>query len=628
MSKFARFIAIIFLIIPFSAAQDAASLASTNWRAKVDDWVLGTAALGETEFLIFLDEQADISQADNLPTKEQKGAYVYEQLTRVARETQGPLIQSLESRGVKHRPYWVANMIWVRGDRELVESMARRPDVKRIYANPRVRLELPTQSPTNPESGESPAQADGIEWNILKVNAPAVWGAGYTGQGVVIGGQDTGYNWTHEALKDKYRGWDGATADHNYNWHDAIHTGGSPGCPANSPLPCDDGYHGTHTMGTMVGDNGDDHQIGMAPGAKWIGCRNMDNGWGTPATYIECYQWFIAPWPYGGDPIEDADSSKAPHVINNSWSCPEIEGCTQPDVLLEVVEKVRAAGILSAHSAGNAGSTCSSVRTPAAIYDASFTVGNTSSSDSISYSSSRGPVVVDGSNRLKPDISAPGSSINSSVYSDSYTSLNGTSMAAPHVAGLVALLISAQPALAGQVYDLEAIITRTAVPRTTNQICGGIPGSQVPNNTYGWGRIDAWAALNYQALTIKKSASPPPLWAGETLTYTIDLSYLAVISPTHNLVVSDVLPIETTFFTATQPHFQQDNLVRWEFPSLSAMDKLTLTIAVEIPFSFGGPITNWDYGARSDDFPNLVTGEPVTTTIPYKYIFPLIFVSP
>ncbi len=245
----------------------------------------------------------------------------------------------------------------------------------------------------------------------------------------------------------------------------------------------------------IVGDDGGSNQIGMAPGAKWIGCRNMDVGVGTPATYAECYQWFVAPTDLAG---QNPDPSKAPDVINNSWGCPPSEGCTDPNVLLTVVQNVRAAGIVTVHSAGNDGSSCSTVADPAAIYDESFSVGATSSNDTIASFSSRGPVTVDGSNRLKPDISAPGDSIRSSTRDGGYQGgWSGTSMAGPHVAGLVALLLSANPGLAGDVDLIEGIIEQTAVPRTTTQGCGGDLPGQVPNNVYGWGRIDAVAALAY-----------------------------------------------------------------------------------------------------------------------------------
>jgi subtilisin family serine protease len=266
-------------------------------------------------------------------------------------------------------------------------------------------------------------------------------------------------------------------------------------------------------MGTMVGDDDQGNQIGMAPAAKWIGCRNMnDAGIGSPASYIECYQWFVAPTD-----LDDAnpDPSKGPDVINNSWSCPPGEGCTS-NILLAVVQSVRAAGILTVHSAGNRGPTCGSVDYPAAIYDESFTVGATTYTDVIWSGSSRGPVTVDGSNRLKPDISAPGTSIYSSILNGGFGYMSGTSMAAPHVAGVAALLISAYPQIAGQVDLLEEIMNSSALPKFSSQNCGGIQGTVQPNNTYGFGRIDALSALNRLMPPDPASYFPAVLMAQES----------------------------------------------------------------------------------------------------------------
>jgi len=330
----------------------------------------------------------------------------------------------------------------------------------------------------------------GVEWNVQLIGAPELWALSVNGEGVVIGGQDTGYQWDHPALINQYRGWNGAVADHDYNWHDAIHTSNIR-CDSDAAAPCDDHGHGTHTMGTMVGDDGGDNKIGVAPGARWIGCRNMNEGVGTPASYIECFQWFIAPTKIGGG---DPDPSHAPDIVNNSWSCPISEGCLEPDILRQAVESVRAAGILTVQSAGNSGSGCATINTPAAIYDATFTVGASNASDQIASFSSRGPVLVDGSNRLKPDVVAPGVNIRSSYVGSVYTLLSGTSMAGPHVAGLAALLISANPDLAGDVDRLERAIAISAVPKTVAQDCGGYPGNQIPNAVFGRGRIDAVAA--------------------------------------------------------------------------------------------------------------------------------------
>jgi subtilisin family serine protease len=220
----------------------------------------------------------------------------------------------------------------------------------------------------------------------------------------------------------------------------------------------------------------------------------MDRGAGTPATYAECFQWFLAPTDGGG---QNPDPSKAPHVINNSWGCPPEEGCVDPLVLNAAVEAAKAAGIVVVVSAGNAGPDCSTVNDPPAIYASSFSVGATDDLDGIAGFSSRGPVTVDGSVRFKPDVSAPGVNIRSSTNTGnkSYGYGSGTSMAGPHVAGLVALVLSARPDLAGQVDRVEEIIRASCVPLTTAEGCGGDSDQDVPNHTFGRGRIDALAAV-------------------------------------------------------------------------------------------------------------------------------------
>jgi len=218
-------------------------------------------------------------------------------------------------------------------------------------------------------------------------------------------------------------------------------------------------------------------------------------------------EFFIAPYPHGGDPFSDGDVSLAPHIVTNSWGCPDWEGCS-PDTFETAVEALRAAGIMMVVSVGNDGPGCETALVPPGNYDAVFSVGATSNSGRIVGFSSRGP--VDGS--IKPDVTAPGEAVRSSVPGGEYASFPGTSMAGPHVAGLAALLWSADPALIGDVEATEALICRTAAPRPVENVCtfedqgsmeallsdsacacGGVTG--VPNNIYGCGFIDAEAAV-------------------------------------------------------------------------------------------------------------------------------------
>ncbi|HJT80546.1 MAG TPA: S8 family serine peptidase, partial [Chthoniobacterales bacterium] len=467
---------------------------------KVAPWVVEhTAGGGEAEFLIVLADQADLSGAAALPTKDEKGRYVRETLWNKAQATQGPLLEWLRARNIPHRPYYIVNLIWAKGTTDLVQQLANRADVLRIEGNPRI-LNIAPSAPDEVAEPFIPEATSAIEPGVNYTGAPLVWAMGYTGQGIVVGGADTGYRWDHTALKSHYRGWNGTAANHDYNWHDSIHSGGGP-CGPDSVQPCDDNSHGSHTMGTAVGDDGGSNQIGMAPGAKWIGCRNMNEGVGAPATYIECMEFFLAPYPVGGTPAQ-GDPSKSPHITTNSWGCPPDEGCSA-DSLKAAVEAQRAAGIMMVTSAGNNGPACGTVQDPPGIYDAVYSVGalNTGA-DTIATFSSHGPVLIDNSLRLKPDLSAPGTSTRSSVPTSttSYGSKSGTSMAAPHVAGAAALLMSAYPGLIHDVAMTETILNETAV-----DLAGGtcdLPTAS-PNNTFGYGRLNIKAAVD-RALTLPR----------------------------------------------------------------------------------------------------------------------------
>ncbi|GAA0710111.1 S8 family serine peptidase [Dokdonella soli] len=452
---------------------------------------------GVVEALIILPDQATPMLAPldaNADYKTHRRALV-DTLRARASTQQADLHAWLDARRVEYRAYWIANMVWARLSAADLAALAQRDNVARVESNPRIAAQLPQ---TTPAMAPVPDAIEAIGPGISKIRAPDVWAAGFTGQGVVIAGQDTGYQWDHPALKPHYRGWSGTTASHDYNWHDSIHDSTGNSCGNDAAAPCDDHGHGTHTAGTFAGDDGAGNQIGVAPGAKWIGCRNMDAGTGTPARYIECMQWLLAPTDHSG---QNPNPALAPDIVSNSWGCPTAappagEGCTPADILKQAVDNLVAGGIFFAAAAANDGPSCSTITAPPAIYDASFVVGATDNSDRIAGFSSRGP--VSGVTKIRPDASAPGVSIRSSIPGNSYGSMSGTSMATPHVAGAAALLMSVNPALKGHPDQVAALLRNTAVTAgvtdPSNTGCGGLTMANWPNYQAGAGRIDAYAA--------------------------------------------------------------------------------------------------------------------------------------
>ncbi len=444
---------------PGAAAQEAASVQP---RLQQELTRTGTAS-----FLVILkaQPQADLflqRRGLQRATRAQKGAALYGYLSDFSHQQQSGLLAWLEDQGVAYRPFYIINAVEVTGDAALVAALRQRPEVDRLVANPLIRLPLEPTSAT-PRTLQMPE----IPYGVRNIHAPQVWDQGYTGKGIVIGSQDTGVDREHLALKARYRGWNAETqtVTHPYNWFDAWGTQGRVRCSQDPQVPCDDGDHGTHTVGTLLGRDDTYGKTGIitgvAPDAQWIGCRNMNRGNGTPASYIACFQFFLAPYPQTGNPAEDGNPALAPHIINNSWYCPPEEGCDF-ESLRQVVQVARAAGIMVVVSAGNNGSGCATVQYPISAYAEVFSVGAVDSSDAIAGFSSRGPVLVDGSGRMKPEITAPGVGTFSTLPGGSYGSKSGTSMASPHVAGAVALLWSAVPHVIGQISETEQIFMKSA----------------------------------------------------------------------------------------------------------------------------------------------------------------------
>lgn len=509
---------LLFLIAFTASAQNTGN--ENIWHEKLAPGLRAAYDRGErADLLVVFREKADLSGVRYLRGKSAKARFVYNRLTETAERSQANAIRLLRSQQAHINSFFLVNAIAVADAApETARALAELPEVAALAPDVQVQLDMP-------ERGDFvPAERGAIEWGIEMIQAPAVWALGYTGQGITVGGADTGYEWAHPALKTSYRGWNeqNGTANHHYNWHDAVHeisplSGDSIPDPSNNPCgvnaqaPCDDHNHGTHTMGTMTGDDGMGNQIGVAPGARWIGCRNMERGNGKLSGYIECFQWFMAPTDLDG---KNPDVSKAPHVINNSWYCSYEEGCTDlavMDLMRVAVANIKASGVLVVVSNGNSGSQgCGSTTGPPAFFEESFSVGATASNDTITGFSSRGPVLADGSMRTKPNVAAPGAAVRSSVRNGGYQHFWGTSMAGPHVAGLVALVLSARPELAGEVDILEDIIEQTAVPKFDSKDCSDNGGQAYPNNTYGYGRVNALAAVQ-KALDFSPVSTDEPL---------------------------------------------------------------------------------------------------------------------
>ena len=196
-----------------------------------------------------------------------------------------------------------------------------------------------------------------------------------TGEDIVIANIDTGVQFDHPALVDQYRGNNGdGTFTHDYNFYDVAEACGDT-------VACDTNGHGTHTMGTMVGDDGDGNQIGVAPGATWIGTNGCCD---SDFTLLSSGEWIIAPTDSNG---ENPDPSKAADIVNNSW------GTTQPvydPFYEEIVEAWIAAGIFPAFSNGNSGPSCDTTGSPG-LYDTSYSTGAFDINGDIASFSGRGP---------------------------------------------------------------------------------------------------------------------------------------------------------------------------------------------------------------------------------------------
>ncbi|MFC7707723.1 S8 family serine peptidase [Micromonospora lupini] len=433
----------------------------------------GQPGLYGERLLVVLREQADLSGipagAPGLAGRDARAAEVYRRLVSTADRSQADLRRTARRLRLDPVPYYLVNAVEVDGGPAVRAWLARRPEVARVLVSQRLR---PLPAPAGQNRGTAPAPT-GPEWNIRQLGADRVWSQlGVTGRGIVVGSSDSGVDGGHPALRAGFRGGDDS-------WYDPWD---------GTRAPNDQGGHGTHTVGSAVGRDG----IGVAPDAQWVGCVNLDRNLGSPGHYLDCLQFMLAPFPTGGDPFTDGRPERAPQVLTNSWGCPAIEGCDR-EALLPATTALDAAGIFVVAAAGNTGPWCASIDDPPAPYANVLTVGAVDAQRRVAEFSSRGPVP---GGTGKPDVLAPGVGVVSAMPGGGYAALDGTSMATPQVAGVVALMWSANPALVGDLTRTRQILRDTATPaeptyRSDNRAdaCGG------PGNVTGAGQVDAYAAV-------------------------------------------------------------------------------------------------------------------------------------
>ncbi len=448
--------------------------------------------------------RADLTSAPAIRDRGELGAWVVDELRATAASAQERAVELIAAAGGSFDSFWIANVMVVDGPHVLLSELAALPGVASV------RPELSYPAPLPVDQGPGDFTVAEPEWGVLRINADQVWDLGITGSGVVVGMLDSGAEYTHPAIVNSYRGNNGdGTFTHDYNWFDA-----TAECP--TAEPCDFNGHGTHTTGTVAGGDGLGPfapDIGVAPDAKWM-MASCGAGFCSESQLLAAGEWFLAPTDVNGD---NPDPAMRPHVVNNSWGL-------GPGVLLfeDIVSAWRASGIVPVFAAGNSGPECATADSPG-DYPGSFSAGAIDIEGNIAFFSSRGPSVFDG---IKPNVSAPGVDVLSSVPGEGYAEFSGTSMAAPHVVGTVALMLSAAPDLAGDVAAIEQIISQTAVD-TFDDGCGAAPGGD-PNNVFGDGVVDALAATVLVATggtlqgTVTDSVTAGPIAGAEVVAFNED----------------------------------------------------------------------------------------------------------
>lgn len=451
-----------------------------------------------------------LAGADLMPRgadRKQAVATALQKINNVTRETMDPKIEALVKKGAVKGVdnLWAFNAMRLRGANvEALRSLAG-PNVlsivpDEIVAYPQVpnngfldpvagaalidAKQKPRESGKPDKGGKTPGKtapgakaprgvkADDnvvhIDWGVMKMNAPAAWQQGITGAGIVVGGLDTGVIPEHPGLKANFRGTkpDG-TQDLNHNWFNGVEKG------LDSPI--DDVGHGTHTIGSVLG-NDKNHIVGVAPDAKFIAARGLGEAGGNLFGLMNTMQWMIAPTDLKG---KNPKPELAPDIVTNSWGGPP----TSNPFLWSGLRNWRRAGLIPIFAAGNARTPLPEQVASPGLYDETITVGATGPDDKRASFSMYGPTKY--ANDRKPEVMGPGVKTYSTTpdgqYHDTLISngkqyeWSGTSMATPHVAGAAALYMQAHP-------DATFDEIRNALIQSSTHI-------KEPSHEDGYGRV-------------------------------------------------------------------------------------------------------------------------------------------
>jgi subtilisin family serine protease len=398
-------------------------------------------------------------------------AGVVENLMAASTASQSDFIGALED-DVKitgFETYWIANIIKVTGDSAELERLAQRHDIEDVFEDWPVELIAPV------EIHEHAIAEVGHTAGLEAIKAPQAWALGLNGSGSLVCNFDTGVDGDHVALSSKYRG--NNSGEPGACWFDPY---------SHTEFPSDNNGHGTHTMGTMIGADSSD-TVGVAPGAQWIAAGVVDRGGGIQQTIsdiLAAFQWAADP---DGDPSTCDD---VPDVVNNSWGIPMGYYPSCETTFWEAIDNLEAAGVVCIFAAGNEGPNPGTMRIPADRISSefnTFSVGAVDAGDPgfpVAGFSSRGPSGCD-NQTIKPEVTAPGVGIRSTSRTGGYVLMSGTSMAAPHVAGAVAILRQFNPQATPD--EIKRALMNSAQDL-------GQPGE---DNDYGWGMIDIRRALDF-----------------------------------------------------------------------------------------------------------------------------------